>query len=1534
MLKKTLKISLCMLFIACTTLNFSNIKIPRNLLTSLKFNFRSIAQSSSQAFLDLRNTQERLEHMENVLFPLITKETQFIIDKASEPYSVSDIMEQVKKASKASDESCVSEEVCDDNQFSPTPTINELRINLNRLIQQAFIVKYEILWLVKNKIKKLSLDEFSGYYDEDNGVSATDAFDSNNFLVKMQKQYLGILSGIHYLYLLVAHVQDEESPGKVYDFDFSVLQGLNLITSKYYIASLQSSSGQNLKRITPPSYSSNIDKKLFTNLDPNLKKEIDKTFSRKGDKVLSQHFNEYKNFYIGLDGEYANRISSIKLTTDDYIPNLVSHSIGDEEKYLLEYLVLKKPKNQRQFAKLTQFLGTREIMVNGWAVQRLLGGQKNEKVNDCVKGCLSFKGTGARKGTKDISYNRSLWRNDFYLNRLNKISDRLQNLIYKQSFLGNSKEILEEGRKISEETSQNDAAVKYQAMILNLILDYENIGSVPKKLKNIIESNFSDYRISDDPALDFSSFYPIEDSLTSEVNTLNLESVNFMKSVFSEDNLSPKSISSLYSLEAYSMRKKSLVHYFLSVFTDPLFLEERYSDDYDFEITRKDRSKIESFLEQYVEKVLGEDYLNITYKKIYSIVNEFYDDLYKDNYNQKLDNLHLFLTENVKKSFLLEQYFNQNNRSRKQRRSLLNGESLDSVPESMKLPLTQYTNIGTVILQNYFYVESPKLKKIFSQLFKTSKGIQILQDLNLLIFNKYSNDSFFKKISFENFDQINEFEVSDNLWRIFKESIIELNKKYPYSVKKYNFVLENSKYGNITEYEDDVVKPIDACSSVSECVSSMGNSSAGKPEEAPELFKHYDSGFIVHYIADIFNFLDFNMNKKNQFVHYPPVQEVLSSIYLKSLVENEPFFKSRVFIPKRDRQSLASKALAERAGREPPESTFKKRVLIDLLKEKILRSKTVPSKDQLKTYLDQVITSSKVLSNDKNLQMFCKADFNDYDKSSGDFKEVFLKTKNIREVIIEGDSKFLKKIDNDLRWNITPIRYGYEKTMGYMVWILVGLFLAISLSALPFTAALGAGILSVFQSSLFLGSTGIIFLMVGIYEINYGVSELLPLNSIQERILAAQGLKSTANFKVKKNISIDTYERIKKENNTAKFDMVMAGLFIVPDFMVGKLLVKRVLIQAGHRMKSFIKLVSSSDDIKKMISAEQLKYKNMSLFRKTVKNTYNSLKLGHKTSLNMTADQVKDITFDTMRRSVRESKISYVEAKSLSHLSRDLKNMAHFIMDITKRSDLELVKMIGKGWIPWSKTKIGKVVKNGDELVEMLRAEDLTPETVKLLDQLTESLRRMEGMYIPSKEQVKLSKFGSINMLNGDQGKVVSNYFKTLDKIALANPSNLYSDRLGIFYQGKFNKLRSMKLKHFNGLVDVKKKQLKIYDDLLSGKYKNSDEAFDDWMKVVNTSGRDIKNIVNDLIVKRKPIEYVFEMFFESRWGSLGKYLKITPDSFLKSVYEDISKVIDIHENIRHVDSKSLARKITDRSKSLLGKLDEALFFVRDRLYI
>ncbi len=1549
MKKKHAIIISLLLFVACSSIiEKSDFRLPKHLGLGITHKIRTLASGEENAFMSKSyNTWDRLKLIENELLPLISTSNNFLFKKNSTPITVNDYLENKELNA-------------------------QLPQKLFSIMQKMYLVKSQILWLVQDKMKKVGLVNYVGL-DIDEKAKKSFGKASVSKLTKLQEDYLQILPGVYYLYALVAHLYDEKNHESFKNFGFSSLIGLNLITNKYFSKFLSNKTGLNMKRLTLPQNTRSLYAMNDSNFQVHFLKYIEEF--QNGDNVLiKDHIKTYSNYYQTLQGSFSAAIKKyVHFDLSQELPDMVSYTMGPEDKILIEYLVLKKPKSPMQLAKVNQFLAIREMIVNSWAIQRITAKDKAKKISECGDGLLSFKLWNEEQSTDAIDYLHALWNQDLYLNTLGDFFNEVRELLYGDFLIASGISTKDKSDKEYEEMLDK-ATKEYQKVFVTLIKYPEKAGNVPRKLKEILSDPFfqEDLKGADNPIEAIADYFSAEDAMNLELKDISYNKIDFINSVFSRDNLSGSKISAILALDAYSVRKKNLVKYFMNHFVGGLELTKKYpAEDKEFYIVKKDVLAIEKYFNKMIDQNWGSKWILSMTSKIDQRLTPLLDNLYKQSYEKKFKSLNNFLTENIKHAILLTDYFAKNPRGKKKV-----GEKA-TFPKEYSLPVSSPTMIQSLIIKDQLFCKHGACWRIDNLLFHNQYFAQeIMSELMEIVQKKARDSEVFGKMLKEDLSLVKEYELTNEIWNILTATLLELKKRHPYTREKYQEVY--SKYGDDNLYRNKIAQEstrvniiidpnlkapdfnnvANVCSSdqAENCENKVSFSDSEKSQCNNEFleskirsekcntllatshvdskkptnksvsepdpkktetvdFNFYDDrilekGFQLYHIAEKFNFLDFNTNIGNQFMKSAKIQELLALIYIDKLLEVEPFFNTVV------------QEKTKEWGSNSQHTKVRDITFLKLFTKKVIGTKKIPPEKELRSIFSTVVKDAQYLGKNGEIQSFCNAKYSDHENDK-DFDELFTKTKNIRERIIAQNPE-LNSVNEGMRWKIEPVRVVYEKAMLYVgVGFIVAMVVLGGLSAIgvPFVGGL-------FTNLLFIKFTSYFFLGVMVYELGYGLLYLPPQLDIQRSIVSAHNLRTSKSMDLENYYAIDTFDRIKKEHNQAKFDMAFALAFAITDIAALRLVYRQKLLAKGIPQSDHLSKISRSNRVKENIRQNREYYESLSKWQKRWHNFKKEYRWGNKTTLKVTKDELENITFDTLRHAVINSDIPYktfdkVKFAGVENIDRRIKNLVHFIADVNKSLEVRFINAIKGKWGIFSKGDLKKQILSANEAITNIaaKAKKANPESIA---EMKAAVKRLEDLKVPEKFEIRNREVSPEGHQFIDEYLMaMSDFFDVMFKNQKILPEDYVNKTIAKTYKDHAE-MATMRI--------FSSESLELMGNVVR---KNPDEIgkhFDEWMELVNRERKNVdgsiintKKIVDEAITARSPGAFIFEMFLETSWNEAKiKWAKRMPDSFLASIFDDITRVREIKETTTSAYRK-IYKKLEKRTERMNRITDQLI---------
>ncbi len=1512
-----------LLFVACSSIvQNSNLRLPKHLGLGITHKLRQIASGDEKAFMSKSyNTWDRLNIIENELLPLISTTDKFLFQKTSFPISVTDYLE--KKESPA-----------------------KLMGHLSDIIQKMYLVKSQILWLVQDKMKKVGIVNYVGLNVDEKAKKAFGTAKEST-LTKLQEQYLQVLPGVYYLYGLVAHLYDEKDH-KVFknQFGFQALEGLNLITNKYFSKFLSNKTGLNMKRLTLPQNTQSLFAINDSNFQVNVLKYLEH-FQGFPNKQIKEHFNTYSTYYqkfAGTNGTYANAIKeTVKFDFTQDLPDMVSYSMGPEDKFLVEYLALKKPKDERQLAKINQFLAIREMMVNSWAIQRMTKRDQAEKINDCGDGLLAYKLWNDEKSTYAVDYLHTLWNQDLYLNTLDDFFNQIRSLLYSDSLIATG---IHDGELNDSDFEKmlDKGVMEYQQFLVTLIRNPEKLGKLPRKLKEILSDPFfqEDLKGAKNPISAIADFFSTEDAVELEQKELKINKIDFINAVYSEDDLSGGRISAVLAMDAYSVRKRNLLKYFLGIFVGALETVKKYpEEDREFYITKKDLLEIETYFEKLIDKNWGSQWVEDMTAKIDEKLHPLLDNITQNNYDKKFQSLQNFLTKNIKHAILLTDYFKKNPRGKAK------GAQRNKFPSNYSLPVTSPMLIQSIIIKDQIFCKHGACKRIDDLLFNNQYFAQeLMSELSEKLQEKFRNSSKIIKMLNEDLSLAQEFEMTDEIWKILTSVLLDMKKEHELSAQEYQDVV--FKYGDDHLFRNKIYQdntrvaklPIDPkllkdglskeglesenCSALvenDECrdlessdeqVVQMSGEHDSKKENETSDYNIHDKriltkNFQLHHIAKKLGFSDFDPKKGNQLIKSARIQELLAIIYIDKLLEIEPFF-STVIEEKTKEWGGNSKHTVIR------DITFLKK-----FSKIVIGTKEIPGTSELKEIFATVVKDASYLGDNKEIKSFCHAKYSEYG-TDDNFDKLFTKTKNIRERIIAQNPE-INSANEEMRWKIEKVRVIYEKSMLY-----IGGGMIVMMIAFGGLAAIGFPFFStIFTNLLFIKFTSYFFLGVMVYELGYGLLYLPPQLDMQRSIVSAHNLKTTKNMSLEHIYSIDTFDRIKKEWGQAKFDMWFAAIFAVTDLAALKLVYRQKMLAKAIPQDAHLLKVTRSERVRQNIRQNNEYYESLSRWKKQWYNIRKEYRWGNKTARKMTEKEIANITYDTLRHSVENSDVPYKGLKKsqfpgLENVDYRIKNFLHLVLEINKKMEVRFLNSIKGKWGIFSKGDLKKQLKKANQAIDNISSavQKANPEKIA---EMKAAIKKLDDLKVPEKFEITEREIGpATHQFIDEYLESMTDFFDVMYKNEKILPKSYTNKTITKSYK-EFSEMAGLRVfssESTEYAIGIIKKNP---EDI--GKY------FDEWMEtVVNKSRKkvdgsdiDVKKIVDEVVTSRTPAEFIFEMFLETSWDAAKiKYAKRKPDSFLASIFDEVRSVREIKETVT-----SLYRQIYIKKKARTARIDRVV---------
>ncbi len=1483
---KKKKLFLIFLLIGCAVYES---KLPPNIFTSLNYNIRSLASGDGEAFLALSKTSHKIEHIENILTPLVSLDGKGVsFSKEASPITVSDFYKNGKLD-------------LDSNK------LNLHNLRLRELIKKMFIIKYEILWLSVDFVKR---NKYEGFQTKEDSRKEREEI-KNSYLVKLHTNYFKQLGALYYYYTLIAHLNEELNKGSLFKFDYKVLEGLDLVTHELVGKQFKNTDGLNINRLTLPVYKNNESLKAND-------AQLETIFGKDGFKLLKNHYSSFKRYYVSFGGdntlseqidgkgvctdksdicgEYIDQ--NILLSNHYYFSDLLQFGVSNTTKLMMEYLVLKKPVSKIQFAKLNQFLAIREGLLNSWGIARLTKEPQDLACEKCGNGFLNFRSD--KKTLNTSSYVKNIWKSDFYVNQFQAATEKARNLI-------NGQYIGQELKANTKEENKLSALETYHLFLEDLVINLND--DMPEKLQEILSNpQYKEIRSAENPRIALAANFS-SDLLFHEIDKFTkYDQMSHQIKVYGDENLSLDYLVNILSLKYFSDQKKAFLKTLLDRFVYSLDFVEKYDEDFfDGEITQKDFRKVRRFLSEKIDG-FAVPWQRHQRERLRSELKGFFKNKFKNNYNQKLDTLYAFLnSENITNSLNIIEYFKNHEE--------------DLAKNKWPLPFTTPSLPQEFLIRDLQFEKDYPSRMIGSSLIKgkNTRGSKILKELNEELLKISSNDAYLAEGISKSYEGYDDFKVSEHYWNALKSAFLKLRKKYPFSKEKFEKRLYKSKQEII--FADRAIpqeileleKVLEECKSYEECKPTYEVEKVESPTTIESFFEKMNKesdGFALYYFASKFNFLSFSENAPNPFHESSHHKKIVASLYIDNMIKLEPFFKSRFERTKTVSKTYRSSDpmdIKTGRGRATYQSKEKYELgFFDLIAQTIAKTQKPIEKNKLKEILDEVIVSSKLEERSEFNQDFCLADFYNFERDPH-FKSIYYKTKHIREMIVSSNqsmseaSKYMdKKIDSFRYW----MRY-WGMRIGFAF---IGILILSGFGTAVGWAGLGS-LMGTLMHPVIFGVTSVFFLSLTIYELSYPTF-LEPQLDIQRALVASQNLRNTKNLKFEEIINIDTFERIDKEYKEAISDMKFAAVFAIMDISAFKYLFKSIRLRLKIPQYQHLKKVSSDPDLLRFIKVEEAKRAQMSKMARFTDDLKSVLRLSPQAKIPVNPNRLSELTFDSVKYAIKNSKIDYKNFSRFNHLSQEQKNMVHYLLEVTQEIDAKLVKDMNN-YIRFGRDGAGRlksIVKDGKRFNEFLKTQKLDDIDKVFIEELAKTLNKVESIKVKAKDIKGFSnKDGTYKSFSDDYIEVIRKYY----------------DQLEVFAEGKdaiseaaLKVLSKSKIEQLEKLRDFKKSQFAIIDRITSGKFKSSDEAFSFWREELRKYGKSTEDIVEKLTLRRNAGEFIFEMAFESRWKSLLKAFRQTPDTFLGSIYDDLTHVRDIQETLKSslvVKNKNLLTRLTQK---------------------
>ena len=1486
--------------IGCAVFQTQDLRLPPHLLTYAKYNFRKISNDKDASFVSLA-TREKIEHVLNEVNQRITKEGGgglLIDDQNSNVKNIGDFTpEQLKKLD-----------------------INEMNNHLNSLIKKMFIIRYAIL---AGSIYRLDKEFIEGFINR-NLESGINREISKYDITKYQNGYLMALGSLYYYYTLVTHLNSEIDPSKSKYFSFYTLKGLDLIIPEPFTNHVDSNTGVSQRRMTPPQFFNKVTLENHPTLDLELERHFGANFD-----TMENDFHVFKNHYKQFDlpksalDEAIDKIGVEKLDSYYKKPNLIAYTMSPENKFTFEYIALRNPTDAEGVAKLNQLTAIREALVNNWAINRLKdtpGASGYKKILNLkgTKGLadlqapinenfLTFKSTGKYKQEiGELEYSRNLWKTDFYLNHLPKIvSHAMEPLL--DTYLG------EDLKSKSIEEKKISSTARYLKMMEEVILYYDEEKNMPRKLTEIMtsrrwEDSIEEMRDRVKSGETFQSIYEerygseklLENEEDLRINEISLNNIH----IYGKNKLSKEYITAMLVHRIYSKKKYALLSFLMDKFSHNLFLVKKYSARKGKEITALDKYRISKYFSNKIDKKFGLEYLHFYQKLVYDRICDYFVDIEKNNYTNKLEKLYNMVnTPNMKVAI---QVLDKKNKDK----TLM-------VPVTSDKTLKAITSHPSDISRNRW-----KSQAIDKHLFTENGGSQfkILSEFYGLITKYHAENIFITEAAKDGFENIDQNALSDQMWEIVKSSLVELKNKYNANNDHYEKQLEIA-YERLGELKRMGRK-------VTQDLSKVDN----KPRINYRTGQRYgfvtdwdlnklDSNFAVSHLAAKFELLDFNISKRNMFHESTRLIKIIARSYVDSLIELEPFFNSRF-------DELKS-AIAGHGGLMVNTSKTIQVTFFDKLAKEILRKGKI-EKSSVKKYYDIVIKQASKQEYPSMIKSFMQANYRNW-KDDKDFENIYFRTKHIREQILEKNEK-LASLSKVFCRHVDTYRHFWQRGM-----VFAGLAFILIIGSSVLVSIIGAGIglvsatasaaftvhataISGFMmSGIFMGGLGLFFASLTVYELRYAWHTIPTELDTQKNLVAANNLKYTLKFKPQTFLNIDSIERINTEESEANFDANMALVFLITDIAWVKYMARTVRDALGIGPLKYLKKISRSKEIQAYIKNKKIRRLNTSRAKILWEDTREVFKLTNTFKIPVDPQQLKTVFVDGVVYAIRNSIKNFKVARNLKHLSVSSQNAVHFFTELNQVIDAKLVKDLTRRNMS---RRFGERLKTVSEYAKDFKnsigKSGFSKEEMDLLNQLAKSIDDLEKFALPTEVRKTLPKFdlnGTGTDLSEKYFDVLFKYYSKLDEVSDVLPGTKYvrtADKVKAIQDEK-------SLETLAKLTDLKSYQSKLANDLYSGKITNTDEALKLWEKFLKAQGDETTEILEELLTSQSIGDMAFEALLESRWQSIPtKLFKIVPDSFIKAIYEDLWEIRRVKEIIVSGERLKFTRSMSAFSKKVL----------------
>jgi len=1427
---------------------------------------------------------------------------------SSHPYSKLSLSDQIKSVLNA-----VIPIIKKDKEYLPLTKIEkklpELKSVLNEQMHQLFISKVGFLKEVKENILYLnSIETLNSSQEAQKRIEEIQDSD----LLKNQGLYLDALGAVSYLYILVAHMEEEATKGSIYSKDWSVLDGLALVThsSLTDIAVNLSLTGENSKTLTPAQH---VTPSVLHQFSESGANGLLRLFGSNGDKELKKHLSGALSYYKEIDSSLSEVVSKINYEQSFFIPNLKAIHVGQEEKFILEYKVLDAPKTKIQLAKLNQFLGVRELMVNSWGIERLT--QKyNVSLKDCAKGALNFKFSNKNKSSSNSQYMQDLWRADFYFNNLRDI--------YEKGIAVASKKTLGSLLEIDESLSPNENTDgNYTHILASTILDIEN---VPEKLKEFLSMGYGyvyDEKMSYGDIVDELAYD--EYHITAKRGESRYLAFFLTKKYFQTfnyyDEISPESIASFIVLNTYSARKQGLIDFYIKHFSMGLPIPDKDLE----EIERYFSAKLDFFAMHWTK---------VMYKEVLKEITPSFKSLAKKTKSSKLNNIHEF----VNYHYVIDSL------------KVINASDNKEKIESENVPMSSVSLLDTVIKKTLLSNFSNKGDyDFYSSITEDDRISKKYSDLIKAVSDDYKKFFDYLKTDPKKQESLTEEDKEAEVWKSFirvfakefEQNPTEDTDYYRYMSLIGNQVekIDNTYVDLPTNHFDfELVQEPAVQAECSQDILGMDDECKEEPVQPkfkvnilPKKYKSpYDYKFVLYRILKVFD-LDSTVMKQGKSALFNmerstlrkwDTQLILAKDWIEQLENLEPFLKTRF----EEKYTVTVRKNISGDPKRPDymnvkEVKTKELKFSDLLVEDV-HGKEGFSKNHVKELLNKTINLASVpLNKGELLKNFCEADYRDYKDHDGgnkDFKVLYNATKHIRKKLVAKYPELTDKED-DLEYGVNTWRYVYREAQ---MWIGFGFLFAIIVGSIFFPGTLA--LLQVFSFAL---SLELFFLGMDLYDINYALNTVPQKMNFQKRLLDGHFLRKSKFRHPREVYSLESYENldaVQQEYNTeVKFIAAFSPLTIGGFKYVGR--AAKIKLARGH-----IEFLAKTLDIGEVAELQKRLLKERAKNTR-IQNLKDDLKIlftatSNKTVLPVGEEVIENAVYLAVKKGLNKVDVKLIAKEfDVSKIEKEHQSFYLLLHEVNRRLDVNIAKAskrrnlkLGLNLRQTQNIDPQKLVKLGKKISKELRRSDLDQADLKILDELAETLDSLSQLTKSKRKELgKANPYKIGANYSEDYMKDFKKYVEYLDKLEAKYYASAPSKKLAKSFK-KYEHIFSGNLfEKVTALAEAKKVSFNFIDRISKGSFqgKSLDEVYSLWMKELDNLEGTSKAAVEEIFTKRSLKENALDMLLTIK-------IKRPMTSIINQLFSDIDKAMMIKEDIVSAAVQGQARSNKGKGKRKISK--------------